>query len=67
MKIGTLIVGLLLLINGILILNKRRYGPQEGLRGTVITGKAAIFAGWILIAIAVMLIIAGLLAKGTVS
>ena len=61
MKAGLLLVGFLFIVNGILALKRRRYGPEEGIRGILIKGKAAIFFGIVLTMIGLVLIAAGLI------
>jgi len=63
MKVGILFIGLLFLVNGILVLRRKRYGPEEGMRGILFTGKTAIYSGIILTVIGVILIILGLIIK----
>ncbi len=61
MRIGIIIIGLIFLANGILILKKKRFGPEEGMRGNVYKGKIAILSGVVFTIIGLAAIIAALL------
>lgn len=60
MNTGAIIIGLLLFVNGILVLCRRRFGPEEGMRGNLFVGNTAIFAGVTMIVMGVALLYVGI-------
>lgn len=61
MSIGVILIGIILLANGILILKRKRCGPKEGVRGNPITGKGAIIAGIVITLFGAIVIIVGII------
>ena len=58
MKTFLLVFAIIFVANGVLILKKKKYGPEEGLRGNIIEGKSTIVIGVVHILIGIGFLLA---------
>ncbi len=61
MEISVIIIGLLLLTNGVIILKNKKYGPEEGTRGNYFKGNFARAVGIFLTLVGIFVLLAGLI------
>jgi len=54
-----IVIGILIVINGIIVLKHKKWGPEEGLTGFCIKGNVAKFVGIIMVLLGLLLVCLG--------